>query len=78
VFDRIEALLDDPEVEVVDVAVPPTAQPEVIRRILDHPARRVRGILAQKPLAMEYGEARSLVEACESAGVRLQVNQNMR
>lgn len=78
VFDRIEALLDDPEVEVVDVAVPPTAQPEVIRRILDHPARRVRGILAQKPLAMEYGEARSLVEACESAGLRLQVNQNMR
>jgi predicted dehydrogenase len=40
--------------------------------------RRVRGILAQKPLAMSYGEARSLVEACAKAGITLQVNQNMR
>ena len=40
--------------------------------------RRVRGILAQKPLAMTYGEAERLVEACEQAGVVLQVNQNMR
>jgi hypothetical protein len=40
--------------------------------------RRVRGILAQKPLAMTLSEARRLVEACERAGVVLQVNQNMR
>src|SRR5215210_5743800 len=77
VFDSVEELLDDPGVAVVDVAVPPAAQPGIIRRILDHP-RRVRGILAQKPLAMSYPEARSLVEACERAGVALQVNQNMR
>ena len=37
VFATLEAMLDDPEVEVVDVAVPPTEQPGVIRRILDHP-----------------------------------------
>jgi predicted dehydrogenase len=78
VFPTVEALLDDPAVEVVDVAVPPLAQPGVIRRILDHPGRRVRGILAQKPLAMTYDEARTIVEACEAAGVVLQVNQNMR
>lgn len=77
VFDSVEELLDDTAVAVVDLAVPPAAQPEVLRRILDHP-RRVRGILAQKPLAMSYAEARSLVEACERAGVVLQVNQNMR
>jgi predicted dehydrogenase len=73
----LEAMLDNPEVEVVDVAVPPAEQPEVIRRILDH-RRRVRGILAQKPLALSYPEARSIVEACAAAGVVLQVNQNMR
>src|SRR4051794_13232448 len=77
VFDTIEGLLDDPDVEVIDVAVPPAVQPEVIRRILGH-ARSVRGILAQKPLAMEYAEARALVDACDRAGVVLQVNQNMR
>src|SRR5262249_16833228 len=78
VFPSVEAMLDDPDVEVLDVAVPPGAQPGVIRRALDHPGRRVRGILAQKPLAMSYGEALGVVEACAAAGVVLQVNQNMR
>ncbi|HEX8200200.1 MAG TPA: Gfo/Idh/MocA family oxidoreductase [Isosphaeraceae bacterium] len=77
VFDSVEELLDDPAVAVVDVAVPPAEQPEILRRILGHP-RQVRGILAQKPLALTYPEARSLVEACDRAGVVLQVNQNMR
>ena len=74
----VEALLDHSEIEVVDIAVPPDAQPEMIRRVLDHPARRVRGILAQKPLAMSVAEAREIVDACERAGVLLQVHQNMR
>ena len=73
----VEALLDDPEVAVVDVAVPPLEQPGVIRRILAHP-RKPKGILAQKPLAMTLDEGRALIEACEGAGIRLQVNQNMR
>jgi predicted dehydrogenase len=77
VFDSVEAMLDCPEVAVVDVAVPPAAQPGIIRRILAHP-RRVRGILAQKPLAPSIDEARELVSACRAAGVPLQVNQNMR
>src|SRR3954447_17854938 len=77
VFDSLEAMLDAPEVEVVDVAVPPDAQPVVIRRILDH-RRRPCGILAQKPLAMTYAGAKAIVDDCASAGVVLQVNQNMR
>ena len=77
VYASVEEMLDDPAVELVDVAVPPNEQSGVIDRILAHP-RRVRGILAQKPLAMTYSEARRLVEACARAGVVLQVNQNMR
>ncbi len=77
VFESVEMMLDDPRVTLVDVAVPPLEQPGVIRRVLAHP-RKVQGILAQKPLAMTLAEARSLVEACREAGVRLQVNQNMR
>jgi predicted dehydrogenase len=77
VFPSVEAMLDDPAVEVVDVAVPPGEQPAVIDRIL---ARRgaVRGILAQKPLALTLADARRLVADCAEAGVMLQVNQNMR
>src|SRR5438067_1006962 len=44
VFGTAEELLDCPEVDVVDVAVPPAEQPGVIGRVLAHP-RRVRGIL---------------------------------
>ena len=70
-------MLEDPAVEVVDIAVPPHEQPGVIDRVLARRGR-VRGILAQKPLAMSYGEAKRLVQACKEAGVILQVNQNMR
>src|SRR3954470_15060087 len=34
VFDSVEAMMADPEVAIVDVAVPPEAQPGVLRRIL--------------------------------------------
>jgi predicted dehydrogenase len=77
VYSSIEELVDDPKVDVVDVAVPPAAQPGVIRRILAHPLR-VQGILAQKPLALTYAEAKEIVDACAAAEVVLQVNQNMR
>jgi predicted dehydrogenase len=77
VFDSVEALLDDPAIDLVDVAVPPHAQPGIIRRIIEHP-RRIKGILAQKPLAMSLDEARDAVAACRGAGIALQVNQNMR
>jgi predicted dehydrogenase len=77
VFVSVEEMLDDPAIEVVDIAVPPDEQPGVIERVLSH-RRRVRGILAQKPLATTYRGARRLVEACKQSGVVLQVNQNMR
>ena len=77
VFGSLDAMLDDPEVEVIDVAVPPAAQPAILRRIAADP-RQVRGVLAQKPLAPSYEEALEVVGACDRAGLRLQVNQNMR
>jgi predicted dehydrogenase len=77
VYASVEEMLDDPAIEVIDIAVPPNEQPGVVDQVLAHP-RRVRGILAQKPLAMSYAEAKRVVEACQAAGVVLQVNQNMR
>src|SRR5436305_153099 len=65
VYDTYEQLLDDPSIEILDIAVPPNAQLELI---LAACARRtVRGILAQKPLGMDYNEALRAVEACERA-----------
>jgi predicted dehydrogenase len=70
-------LLDDPAVEVVDIAVPPDVQPAIIAETVQR-SPRIRGILAQKPLAGSYAEAQKLVAMCAGAGVRLVVNQNMR
>jgi predicted dehydrogenase len=76
-YGSVEEMLDDPDVQIVDIAVPPGEQPRIIDKVLAHP-RRVRGILAQKPLAMSFDEASRVVTACSQAGVLLQVNQNMR
>ncbi len=70
-------LLADESVEVLDIAVPPDAQPAVIREAIRH-AGHIKGILAQKPLAMTYREAKECVDLSAKAGVVLAVNQNMR
>jgi predicted dehydrogenase len=77
VFESLDEMLACPDVTVVDIAVPPAEQPDIILRIAEQPGS-VRGILVQKPLAMSYVEAECAVEACERAGLKLQVNQNMR
>jgi predicted dehydrogenase len=76
-YGTLDELLADPRVEVLDIAVPPDEQPAVIRAALRH-AGHLRGILAQKPLAMSVAEARDCVERCAAAGIVLAVNQNMR
>lgn len=71
-----EELLDDPTIEVLDIAVPPDAQLALIESACKRGT--VKGILAQKPLGNDYAEAVRAVELCERAGIVLAVNQNMR
>jgi predicted dehydrogenase len=72
----VTALLDNRSVEIVDIAIPPHAQLGVIRQAITR--KNIRGILAQKPLAVDYPEALETVRICRDAGVKLAVNQNMR
>ncbi|MDA1192457.1 MAG: Gfo/Idh/MocA family oxidoreductase [Candidatus Poribacteria bacterium] len=76
VYDTYVELLDDDSIEVVDIAVPPDLQIGVMREAVKR--RHIKGILAQKPIAGNYGEALEIVTMCEDAGVKLGVNQNMR
>jgi predicted dehydrogenase len=76
VYDSYEELLNDPTVEVLDIAVPPNAQLALIKAACAR--QTVKGILAQKPLGVNYAEAVEAVRACEEAGIVLAVNQNMR
>jgi predicted dehydrogenase len=71
-----EALLDDPSIEVLDIAVPPQNQFDLIEAACRR--RTAKGILAQKPLGLDYAQAKRAVELCDAAGIVLAVNQNMR
>ncbi|MBA2226868.1 MAG: Gfo/Idh/MocA family oxidoreductase [Thermogemmata sp.] len=78
VHEQISDLLHDPRLEVLDIAVPPDVQPEIIRQAVEAGRGRLRGILAQKPLALSLADAQDLVQRCAAAGITLAVNQNMR
>jgi predicted dehydrogenase len=75
-YPTYQEMLADKNVEVVDVAVPPDIQLDVIRDIVKHD--HIRGILAQKPLGVDYKQAVQVVDLCKEAGITLAVNQNMR
>src|SRR5919202_401820 len=51
VHDNVDALLADESIEVLDVAVPPDLQRDIIAKAVRH--RNIRGILAQKPLGID-------------------------
>ena len=76
VHDTPEALIEDPSIDIVDLAFPPDQQPALIRHALKQP--HVKGILAQKPLALSLDEARKLRDEAAAVGKILSVNQNMR
>src|SRR6059036_3891195 len=54
VYPTYAALLEDRSIEVLDIAVPPNAQVPLIKEACARGT--VKGILAQKPLGMNYAE----------------------
>jgi predicted dehydrogenase len=77
IYDDWRELVADPAIEVLDVAVPPHVQAEVLLEAARH-ASQLRGVLAQKPFSLTYREGKATVDACERAGLTVAVNQNMR
>ena len=77
VFESAEELLAEPSIAIVDIAVPPDQQLKIVQAAVKH-ADHIKGILCQKPLAMNYFDACEIVRLCEAAGITLAVNQNMR
>ncbi|ESX43667.1 MULTISPECIES: Gfo/Idh/MocA family oxidoreductase [unclassified Mesorhizobium] len=76
VHDTPEQLIENPEIEIVDLAFPPDQQPALIRHALKQP--HIKAILAQKPLALSVDEAVKLRDEAAKSGKILSVNQNMR
>jgi hypothetical protein len=70
-------MLEDPAIQILDIAVPPDRQLAIIRQAVEQ-GRHIKGILAQKPLAVTYQDAVETVRLCADATITLAVNQNMR
>ena len=76
VHETLREMLLDPDVQILDIAVPPDRQLEIVRQAVEDGVH-LKGILAQKPLAVGYEQARQIVELCKSRALSLVVNQNM-
>ena len=74
VFDSLDRLLNDPEIQIVDIATRP---PERANLILDA-LRSGKHVLAQKPFATNIEDAYRIVEEAERHGLKVAVNQNGR
>lgn len=74
VYKDLDELLADEAVEVVDIAVPASHQPAIVRRALS----AGRHVLGQKPFASSAAEARELADLADSQGLALAVNQQLR
>lgn len=62
--DSPEAIINDPEIDVVCVFVPPFARKEYVLAA----AKAGKQIVATKPLAADLSDAREMTEAVEQAG----------
>ena len=74
VYASLDELLADPQVAVVDVAVPPWEQPAIVRRAL----LAGKDVLAQKPFALDSTIAAELTELAQTHDRHLVINQQMR
>ncbi len=70
----------DPQIDIIDIAVPPHIQLEIVRFICESnsAAKHIKGILCQKPLAMSLKDGREIVRLSQQSGIPIAVNSNMR
>jgi len=69
VHDRAESLINDPDVDAVYIATPPSSHRELALRV----AAARKPCLVEKPMAMTHAECLQMVEAFEGARVPLWV-----
>ncbi len=77
VYDTADEMLEDPNVEIVDIAVPPHVQAEVLHKCVEQRAH-IKGVLCQKPGAVSLEQLRALNAVCKDSGIKVAVNHNMR
>lgn len=74
VYEHLDELLGDPNVQIVDIAVQPWHQREIAEQAL----AAGKHLLCQKPLSDVFVNAVAIAEAGQRAGKKVAVNQQMR
>lgn len=74
VYKTLAELLSDSNVEIVDIAVPAAAQPEIFAQV----AAAKKHILAQKPFATTVAAGEAMVKQTKDSGIIAAVNQQLR
>jgi 1,5-anhydro-D-fructose reductase (1,5-anhydro-D-mannitol-forming) len=74
VHGSLEALVHDPDVDAVYIALPNALHHEAVLEA----ARGKKHILCEKPFAMSVAHAREMVEVCRDAGVILRIAHQIR
>jgi predicted dehydrogenase len=74
VHDDLEALMHDPEVDAVYIALPNALHHEAVLAA----ARGGKHVLCEKPFAMQVTQAQEMVHACRDAGVILRIAHQIR
>jgi|SRR5688572_404420 len=74
VYGSLDELLSDSNVEIVDIAVLPWDQRDVVKRAV----AAGKHILCQKPFSTNYAEAVEMVALAKQAGLKIAVHQQFR
>jgi len=73
-YDDYRALVDDEGLDAVVIVTPPGAHLPAAAAA----AQQGKHVLIEKPMARTVEEAKSILDACQNAGVKLMVSQTMR
>ncbi|MGI8313805.1 Gfo/Idh/MocA family protein [Halobacillus mangrovi] len=68
-YDDADALINDPEVDAVYIATPPSSHKEYTLKT----AKAGKPVYVEKPMARDFDECNEMVAACKEAGVPLYV-----
>lgn len=68
-YEQVEELLADPNVDMVDICLPPAAHPEVAMAAL----KAGKHVLSEKPIALHTADARRMVQTAKQVGKMLMI-----
>lgn len=74
VYGSLDEVLSDSAVEIVDIAVVPEEQPNVVAKVI----AAGKPLLCQKPFSVQYAQAMEMTDLARQANIKMAVHQQFR